>query len=323
MLAALLGLTVSCRSMSAPVRKTSPPMSPLPSSTKSDQTVTLSSGRKLGFAEYGDPTGTPLFYFHGWPSSRTQGALLDDLGKEFGLRVISPDRPGLGLSDFQKDRTLLDWPPVLAELAEHLGVEKFHLMGVSGGGPYVLVTSHAMPDRVLSASVVCGAPPLKIVGTSHLIWTYRLALWGQRYTPALLGPGLAFSALLLRLPQDSLPMRAYVSKLPPRDQEALRVPRNSQIIMGSGRVGLESGSRAMTTDGNIYNSDWGFELETVTTPIAYWHGSRDLNIPAETVAGFVSRIPNARFTLVKEEGHYSLPLLCTREILLDQLGMKP
>ena len=101
-----------------------------------------------------------------------------------------------------------------------------------------------------------------------------------------------------------------------------KVPQqfSARIIMGSGRVGLESGHRAMTLDGNIYNSDWGIALEEVTYPIRYWHGSMDLNIPASLVEKFTRRMPHATLTVVEGEGHYSLPILCTRTILEEQLG---
>ncbi len=285
-----------------------------------DQTLTLSTGRKLGYAEYGDPHGVPLLYFHGWPSSRSQAELLDAMGKERGIRVVSPDRPGLGLSDFHPGRRLLDWPSVVEDLTAHLGVENFHVMGVSGGGPYVLAVAHALSDRLLSASVVCGAPPLKEVGTRELIWTYRLALWGQRYVPLLLAPGLAISARVLRMSQNSYPLRKYISSLGARDQEALKDPESFRIIMGSGRVGLQSPARAITHDGNIYSSDWGIELEKVEYPIHYWHGSLDVNIPPSMVQRFVSRLPHARLTVLEGEGHYSLAVLCTPDILKAQLG---
>ncbi|HCN76497.1 MAG TPA: alpha/beta hydrolase, partial [Verrucomicrobiales bacterium] len=102
-----------------------------------DHTLTLSNGLTLGYAEYGDPAGAVMFYFHGWPSGRVQGELMHEAGLKFGLRIIAPDRPGIGLSDFQPRRRLLDWPPVLEELAAHAGAEKFHVLGWSGGGPYV------------------------------------------------------------------------------------------------------------------------------------------------------------------------------------------
>src|SRR6059036_1757124 len=106
--------------------------------------LTLSSGRKIGYAEFGDPEGALMFFFHGWPGSRLQGAIVDAAGKKLGLRVIAPDRPGIGLSDFQPDRKLLDWPPAIAEMAEQLGGEKFYVLGLSGGGPYVAACAYAL-----------------------------------------------------------------------------------------------------------------------------------------------------------------------------------
>lgn len=287
-----------------------------------DHIVTLSSGRKLAYAEYGDPRGVPMFYFHGWPSSRLQGEFMDKLGKERGIRVIAPDRPGIGLSEFQPDRKLLDWPPVVAELAAQLGWKDFHVLGVSGGGPYVLACAHAMPERVLSASVICGAPPLREVGTEELMWTYRLALWGQRYVPLLLAPGLAVSGQLMRLPNDSALMRAYIGQLGPRDQMAMSDPELFRILMASGRVGVGSSTRGLSTDGSVYSSDWGIDLGAVRFPIHYWHGGRDKNIPVSLVQKFVAKMPEAKLAVLDEDGHYSLPMLCNEQIVGEMLGWK-
>ncbi len=137
----------------------------------SDHNFTLKNGLTLGYAEHGDPQGVPMFYFHGWPSARVQGGLMDAVAKKYGLRLISPDRPGIGLSDYQPNRRLADWPELMEQLAAHVGAKKFHLMGWSGGGPYVFSTVVAMPKRVLSASIVCGAPPLT---AALLPFTHRL-----------------------------------------------------------------------------------------------------------------------------------------------------
>lgn len=285
-----------------------------------DHVMTLSTGRRLGYAEYGNPSGVPMFYFHGWPSSRLQGELMHEVGRNRRLRIIAPDRPGIGLSEFQPGRKLLDWPPVLAELAEHLGWDRFHVLAVSGGGPYALATVHAMPERVLSAGVVCGAPPLRKVGTDGLMWTYRLALWAQRRVPVLLAPGLAAAAQMLRLPQDSLPMRTYVRALGERDRLAMADPELYCMLMESGRACLLSSARGVTTDGNIYTSDWGIDFNEVQFPIRYWHGALDRNIPPALVERFVGQLPNARLSMLDEEGHYSLPLLKNDEIVAELLS---
>lgn len=280
-----------------------------------DHTLTLSSSRKLGYAEYGDPAGVPLFYFHGWPGSRLQGEFLHEAGMKRGIRVVAPDRPGIGLSEFQPGRTLLDWPADLNELAAHLGWDCFHVFGVSGGGPYVLACAHAMPERLKSAAVVCGAPPLREVGTRELLWTYRLALWGQRHLPLFVGVGLAVSGRFMGQSADAPLMNAFIRKMGVRDQLALRDPELFRILMASGRTGITSAARAVTTDGNIYSSDWGIDLKSVLYPIHYWHGGRDLNIPHTMVEKFVCQIPNARLTILEEDGHYSLPLLESDRIL--------
>ncbi|MFN2241868.1 MAG: alpha/beta fold hydrolase, partial [Anaerolineae bacterium] len=81
------------------------------------QVILLSSGRRLGFAEYGDPEGEPVLYFHGAPSSR----LLhpdEEITRSLGARLIILERPGFGLSDFQPGRRLLDWPDDVIEAAD-------------------------------------------------------------------------------------------------------------------------------------------------------------------------------------------------------------
>ena len=102
--------------------------------------IKLKDGRNLGYADLGDPKGTPLFHFHGYPGSRLEATLVADLIKGKGIRFIAVDRPGMGLSDFKKKRTILDWPDDVVELAEALGYDKFAVQGISGGGPGGVVT---------------------------------------------------------------------------------------------------------------------------------------------------------------------------------------
>lgn len=285
----------------------------------SDHLITLSSGRKLSYARFGDPAGTPMFYFHGWPGSRLQGEMLHEIGLKHGLCIVSPDRPGIGLSDFQPGRRLLDWPADIHELASHLGWERFHVLGVSGGGPYVLACACAMPERLLSAGVVCGAPPLREVGTKDLLWAYRLALWAQNRVPWFLGAGLALAAQFMRLPASSAFIAAQICKMCERDQQAFARPDIYRILTTSGRVGVTSPVHAVRLDGNIYSSDWGIDLGSVQFPIRYWHGGRDRNIPVSMVERFVKKIPNATLTVCEQDGHYSLPFLCAESIVVELL----
>ena len=88
-------------------------------------------GSAIAFEEYGDPAGAPVVFCHGWPSSRTMAQLTDTAARELGVRIISPDRPGISRSGFQRERKLLDWPRVLRALADHLGLDQFRMLAIS------------------------------------------------------------------------------------------------------------------------------------------------------------------------------------------------
>src|SRR5438477_9457290 len=94
----------------------------------SDGVVKLRDGRQLAYREYGRHDGRPLLFFHGTPGSR-----FPQWSDEGAFRIIVPDRPGMGLSDFQADRRLVDWPDDVAQLTDHLGIDDFSVAGVSGG----------------------------------------------------------------------------------------------------------------------------------------------------------------------------------------------
>ena len=293
-----------------------PPASSTPvAHPTSAQTCRLSTGRLLGYAEYGDPDGVPTFYYHGWPSSRLQGELMHGIGMKRGLRIIAPDRPGIGLSSEQPGRQLLDWPPVLQELLAHLGIERFYVMGISGGGPYVLATIHAMPGRILSAGILCGAPPLKQVGTEDLMWTYKLALWATKWLPLTLAPGLAVAAWSMDRNVDQWPMRNFIATLCPEDQRALGAPESYRIIKQSCLECLRSPTDAVRADGDIYSSDWGFDLGSIRVPFHLWHGEADSNIPVTSARRLAEMIPAARARWFEHDGHYSLPLLRSENLV--------
>ena len=125
-----------------------------------EHTLSVASGATVALSEYGDPLGAPVFFCHGWPSSRTMAELAHDAAREIGARIISPDRPGIRNSQFQPDRRLKDWPALLSEIADHLGIGRFRILAISGGAPYAYASGWMTPERVEKIAVVSGAPPL-------------------------------------------------------------------------------------------------------------------------------------------------------------------
>ena len=99
-----------------------------------DNRIELPDGRALAYAEFGQSDGLPVVYCHGSPGSRLEPLLIgDEVLTRAGLRVISPDRPGMGGSDFQPGRRIPDWPADLVCLADSLGLARFAMLGNSGG----------------------------------------------------------------------------------------------------------------------------------------------------------------------------------------------
>ena len=125
-----------------------------------EKTLTLKDGRILGFAEYGDLRGAPIFYFHGFPGSRLEASCFQDIAHSHGWRLIGVDRPGMGLSSLDSKRTLLSWAQDVTYLADSLRIERFSVIGHSGGGAFVVACAHTIPERLIGAAIVSGIAPL-------------------------------------------------------------------------------------------------------------------------------------------------------------------
>ena len=289
----------------------------------SDHTLTLANGLNLGYAEYGDPRGEVAFYFHGWPSSRIQGSLFDDMAKKHCMRLICPDRPGIGLSDFQPGRTLFDWPETLTQLANHVGADNYHVIGWSGGGPYVLITALKLPKRLLSASIICGAPPLKFLGDREMFWLYRVMIQLRHYLPTVLGAVLRLGGLIAKGSPQKVPLRWLMKLLGQEDRRILNLPGIYEVVRDAALGALDRGPRSVIADADIYLNEWGFEISQINFPIHFWHGKQDRNIAWSYTERLASLIPAATSVLSDIDGHYSLPVTHAEQIIVAALQKSP
>ena len=270
----------------------------------STRILTLPDGRVLSLAQYGDPDGPPVFYFHGYPGSRLEVALLDGLP----LRVIAIDRPGYGDSSPLPGRRLLDWPADVAAAADQLGLGRFTVLGVSGGGPYAAACAFALPRRVQAAILLCPVPPAYAIDSLPAAERGDLGLLMQlgRH-PRVARPFLATARWLGRQPHLLTPetIRRYGPlRLPPSDMAALAEPASSRTL-ASFREGLRNGIEGVWMDAQIYARPWGFALEQIEVPVAVWHGTADTIVPFRTSEAYCA-IPGARRTLVDGAGHYAM-----------------
>ena len=278
----------------------------------------LETGGLVAFDEYGDPDGTPVIFCHGWPSSRSMAQLTDAAARETGVRIISPDRPGIAGSSFQAGRALLDWPVIARALMAHLGLEKVRLLAISGGAPYAYATARAMPGQVESIAIVSGAPPIaELPDHAGLFRLYRwmLAIHSRQ-------PGLLQAMFYVARPFASvkIPIRfrpLLLLALQRMDAEVLRDSEAFEACFESSRRAWRASVKGVIADAEIYAQPWGFPLEEVRLPIRLWHGTKDRTFSYHLAEELAARFDDCRFQLVDGAGHYSLPIRHMREILAD------
>ena len=266
-------------------------------------------GRRLAFSDIGDPGGSPVLYCHGFPSSRREALLLHPTARRLGVRILAPDRPGCGDSDHQAGRTFNDWSADVAALAEHLGLARFALLGVSGGAPYALACAERLAARIGGCALVCPLGPVYLDEIlSGMAWPSRLILGLARKAPRL--PPLLFGGpvarSLARRPDRVEGLRAF--QAPAADRDALSHPEVKAILGGAVRDAMQRGARGALEDLRLYTSPWSMPLERVQLQVDLWHGEEDGTVPIAQARWYEHHLPYCSAHYLPGEGHYSLPL---------------
>jgi len=280
--------------------------------------IELRGGGVVAVSEYGSPSGAPVFFCHGWPSSRTMAELTDAAARELNLRIISPDRPGIRNSTLQPGRKLLDWPPLLEELADTMSIREFRVLGISGGAPYALAAGWAMPERVRAVAVVSSAPPITdLANRNGLLPLYRWMLFFYPRHRELLRYSfhVARPFLSVRVPLRFRPL--LLKLLQPCDANVMRDIAAFEACFESQRQAWRASADGLMIDAEIYANPWGFDPQTIRIPVRLWHGKRDRSFHWSLAKSFSHRLPRCQLRLVENEGHYSLPIRHMRDILDD------
>ena len=271
-------------------------------------TIRLKDGRRLGYADLGDPSGTPVFYFHGFPSSRLEACMVEEHARRLGVRLLSVDRPGYGLSDDLPGRTISDWPDDVAALADALGLDRFAVVGSSGGAPYAIACAALIPRRLTVAGVVCGlGPPETFRGATEMMKINRLALWLSRRVPWLSRPVFAVLGPLMRR-HASLLVRHMARSLSEPDRKALERPEIGGRLARALAEAFRHGTCGVARDGVLYGRPWGVPFEKIEMEVHIFHGELDRIVPASIARGLERRLPRARATYFPDEGHFSVIL---------------
>lgn len=263
----------------------------------------LPDGREMAWLELGDPDGPVVFVFHGTPGSRRQVSFDAESITAAGVRFIAPDRPGYGHSSFQRRRTLADWADDVVRLADHLGVECFAVVGLSGGGPFAAACARQLPNRVLTTGIVSGVGLLDEPGAEKgMMGLNRLVNRLARISPYLVYPPMALTGSVFRhWPEQAL--KAGSGQLPEADIAVLSRPDVKAAFIQDARSAPATSPMAAAQEFALFASDWGFRLEDITTPVHLWHGDKVRNVPISHARLQAARIPGAHLHECPGEGH--------------------
>ena len=282
-------------------------------------TVAVRGSRRLGFAEFGSVHGEAIIWMHGTPGARRQIPLeAREYADREGLRIIGVDRPGIGSSTPHVYDNVRDWTEDLVMLADVLGIGDMRLIGLSGGGPYVLAAGAAMPDRVKGVAVIGGAAPTvgpdAIPGGAIGVAAHFAPLVSLGRVP--IGMTLTLGIRVVK-PLAGRALDLYALVQPEGDKRLLGRPEFKAMFVDDLLNGSRKQITAPLSDLLLFTRDWGFRVGDVKVPVVWYHGDADHIIPFGHGAHMVDLLPDA--TLRTMEGESHLGGLGLAEDILDAL----
>ena len=279
--------------------------------------VTLRDGRVLAFAEYGDPQGIPVLFFHGLPSCRLMHPDAE-ASRALGVRLLTADRPGFGHSDPKPGRTLLDWADDVFDLADNLGLNQFAVVGPSGGGPFVAACAARLASRITHAAILGGSGPVDVPGAFEgMAPERRIGYWLVRHAPAVLPLAVGWRGDPRRDPERFF--ANYTRHNPPSDQEVLARPEVREMFLASYSEATRQGIGAFAHELMLVVRPWGFQLQDIRVPMTLWQGEADNSTPVGMARAMAAVIPHASLRILPGEGHLIF-LTHWKEIVDDLLA---
>ncbi|MEQ4715812.1 alpha/beta hydrolase [Nonomuraea sp. B19D2] len=267
--------------------------------------VVAPDGRRLAVEERGKPGGTPIFLLHGTPGSRLGPSPRAQVLYRLGVRLITFDRPGYGLSDRMPSRTVASIAADVAAIADALEIDRFAVVGRSGGAPHALACAALLPERTRRAAALVSLAPHSAEG---LDWFAGMAESNVlEYLVARTGPHLAATRLTSLANQIRADPESKVLSI---GQEGGRADRRIVSDHGLRRMMVRNFTEALrhSADGWVddvlaFSSDWGFDPAVIRVPTLVWHGENDVFAPVGHARWLGRRIPNATVCIQRGLAH--------------------
>lgn len=278
-----------------------PPLDP----PRFEGALRLPGRRRLGYAEFGPAGGKPLLWFHGTPGARRQiSPQARVLAHEAGVRIVSVERPGIGESTPHLYRRVVDFARDVERLADALGIERFGVVGLSGGGPYALACAHQMPERVVAVAVLGGVAPAvgpdaAPGGASALIRTFAPLMRRARQPVG----GMLRGLVRVLEPLADQAVDLFARQMPPGDRRVFEDPAARSMFVEDLLLGSRRHMQALCLDVAMFGRHWGFELADIEVPVHLFYGDADIIVPVHHGEHLAERIPGARLQIRPGEGH--------------------
>jgi pimeloyl-ACP methyl ester carboxylesterase len=268
--------------------------------------VRSADGRQLAVRVSGDPAGYPVVYLHGTPGSRVGPFPRGQVLYRIGVRLISFDRPGYGESDRLLSRRVADVVPDVKAIADGLGVERFAVLGRSGGGPHALACAALLPQRVTRAGVLVSIAPWAAEG---LDWFKGMADSNIReFTTAASEPESLIADLARTAARIKADPMSHVStlgpELPEDDRRVVADAGIRALLARNFAEALRDSAAGWIDDALAFCAPWGFDLSDIKVPVLLWHGENDVFSPAGHARWLANRIQTAELRVRPNTAHF-------------------
>jgi pimeloyl-ACP methyl ester carboxylesterase len=284
---------------------------------ETEHRLRLADGRTLACLELGDPSGPPVLYFHGYPGSRLEARVAAAAAGRLGLRLLAVDRPGFGRSTFQPGRRIGGWAADIAALADQLGLRRFSIVGVSGGGPYALACAASLSHRLAHVALVCPLAPLAVAGgQAGMLAQDRALLALAAHAPPLARGVVHLLAHWMRRDADRY-LKFMMAGMVSPDRELFADPGYRALVLASTAEALRQGGRGPAWELTLIARRWDFRLRDVGMPISLWQGLADQILPVAMARRLAAALPACKPRYLKGEGHLSLVVRHIGEVLAE------
>lgn len=271
------------------------------------QSVVAVGSRRVTVAEHGDPAGRAVFLLHGVPASRLGNGFAHAAARARGIRVICPDRPGVGGSDPLPGRTLRGYAGELLDLADALGLPEFAVIGYSGGGPYALACAAGCGPRLTGVALMAGAGPLDDPAARAGLAPSDLQMVDLvRDHPARAARILRTMRLATRL-FPKVAVRQLSDELSEPDRETLAAAEPA-AAMEFFVESMRQGPAGVIEDYRLWSSPWNLDLSAVTLPVHLFQGDADRMVPPDHAERIIALLPEGlgKLHLLQGVGHLSI-----------------